>query len=173
MNLNKENTVTTGNGSLNPENSESDSNSTLFTIEGNIGCGKSTFLKILRKHFADVKLIEEPVAEWQNVEGKGLNILEKYYKDPKRWGLTFLNYAPFTRVKKWRECQRKYPNAIKITERCILADKYVFGSLMKDLGFVEDIEYAVFQEMYKIYNDLLDKQPPFIIYLRCQPEVCY
>lgn len=75
MNLNKENTAGTGNTSLNPENSESDSNSTLFTIEGNIGCGKSTFLKILKKHFSDIKLIEEPVAEWQNVEGKGLNIL--------------------------------------------------------------------------------------------------
>lgn len=75
MNLNSEVIAGTPKPHLNPENSESEGCSSLFTIEGNIGCGKSTFLNILREYFEDVKLIEEPVAEWQNVEGKGLNIL--------------------------------------------------------------------------------------------------
>lgn len=105
--------------------------------------------------------------------GKGLNILDHYYKDPKRWGLTFLNFAVFTRVKKWKEFERKHPTSVKITERSILADRHVFGELMRDLGFIDEAEYAVHREMYKGYSDILDRQSPMIIYLRCEPEVCY
>ena len=51
-----------------------------FTIEGNIGCGKSTFLELLRERLPEAKWIEEPVNEWQNLGGKNINILERYYK---------------------------------------------------------------------------------------------
>ena len=51
-----------------------------FTIEGNIGCGKSTFLQILKERIPEAKWIEEPVSDWQNLGGKDINILEKYYK---------------------------------------------------------------------------------------------
>jgi deoxyadenosine/deoxycytidine kinase len=44
---------------------------------------------------------------------------------------------------------------------------------MKDLGFIEEVEYAVFKEMYKNFSDMLDRQSPWIIYLRCEPEVCF
>ena len=46
-----------------------------FAIEGNIGCGKSTFLSLLRESLPEAKWIEEPVSEWQNLGGKNINIL--------------------------------------------------------------------------------------------------
>lgn len=69
-----------------------------FTIEGNIGCGKSTILEILETHFPSIKFLEEPVEEWRNVGNTGNNILHSYYQDTSRWGLSFLQYALFTRL---------------------------------------------------------------------------
>lgn len=74
--------------------------SSCFTIEGNIGCGKSTFLEVLRERFPEAIWIEEPVKDWQDLGGKGINMLERYYKEPTRWGFTFQIYAIFTRIKK-------------------------------------------------------------------------
>lgn len=91
---------------LNPEFQNKDY---CFTIEGNIGCGKSTFLEILRQKVPEAKWIEEPVSDWQNLSGKNINMLEKYYKEPKRWGFTFQIYAIFTRVQKLHEAMMRYP----------------------------------------------------------------
>lgn len=38
---------------------------------------------------------------------------------------------------------------------------------MRDLGYIEEVEYAVFKEMYKNFSEMLDRQSPWIIYLRC------
>ena len=42
-----------------------------FTIyvEGNVGCGKSTFLELFEGD-PRIQIVQEPVAEWQNVSGK-------------------------------------------------------------------------------------------------------
>ena len=47
----------------------------IFSIEGNIGAGKTTIINHLKQLFPDVYLVEEPVSEWQNINGE--NILEK------------------------------------------------------------------------------------------------
>jgi hypothetical protein len=57
---------------LNPELPKRDY---CYTIEGNIGCGKSTFLEMLRQKVPQAKWIEEPVSEWQNLNGKNINML--------------------------------------------------------------------------------------------------
>ena len=55
----------------------------VFSIEGNIGAGKSTILRLISASFNDVEFIEEPVKEWQNLGGE--NLLDAFYKDPKRY----------------------------------------------------------------------------------------
>jgi len=65
-------------------------------------------------------------------------MLDKYYKEPTRWGFTFQVFAIFTRVQKLKEAIQKYPDQLKISERSILADKYVFSELMKDLGYMDE-----------------------------------
>jgi hypothetical protein len=42
-------------------------------------------------------------------------------------------FAIFTRVQKLQESIQRSPEKIKIMERSILSDKYVFSELMKDL----------------------------------------
>lgn len=91
------------------------------------------------------------MAEWQNLSGKNINMLEKYYVEPKRWGFTFQIYAIFTRVQKMQESAKRYPDKVKISERSILADKYVFSELMKDLGYMSEAEYEVFKSLYRSF----------------------
>lgn len=55
-------------------------------IEGNIGCGKSTFLKLLQEKI-DILDLPEPVQEWTN--SSGLNLLYHYYIKPEKWCFMF------------------------------------------------------------------------------------
>ncbi len=44
-------------------------------VEGNVGCGKSTFLELFDAN-EQIQIVQEPVAEWQNVSGYSLT---KFY----------------------------------------------------------------------------------------------
>ena len=77
-------------------------------------------------------------------------MLERYYKDSKRWGLTFLNLAAFTRVRRFL-ARNGNTEIYTLSERSILSDKHIFGPLMSDLEFIDSAEYILFQEMYKGY----------------------
>ena len=40
----------------------------IYSLEGNIGAGKTTILRILEKNFKDVEFVEEPVKEWRMLQ---------------------------------------------------------------------------------------------------------
>ena len=57
-------------------------------IEGNVGSGKSTFLKLLQEK--GHQIILEPVNEWCNLFNKnGKNLLEEFYGNQERYAYTF------------------------------------------------------------------------------------
>lgn len=68
----------------------------VYSIEGNIGSGKSVLLNLLAKR-RGVVVAPEPVSDWQHVGN--YNILQEYYRDPHRWAYSFQNYALLTRFK--------------------------------------------------------------------------
>ena len=49
---------------------------------------------------------------------------------------------------------QRFPDKIKISERSILADKYVFSQLMRDLGHMDKSEYEVFKSLYKSFEEV-------------------
>ena len=54
----------------------------IFSIEGNIGAGKSTFLSILENNLkGGFEFFPENIASWRNVGGKNVNLLDMMYKD--------------------------------------------------------------------------------------------
>ena len=106
------------------------------SIEGNIGSGKSTILRIIRENFPELVILDEPLASWEKVgEKQNINLLGMYYDDPKRWGFTFQIYAFMTRLKKWTEFSRMDHDSqdVKVSERSLLSDRYVFASIMRDM----------------------------------------
>ena len=74
----------------------------IISIDGNIGSGKSTLIEILKKYYQNndnIIFLKEPVNEWQNItDVDNSNILDKFYKDKKRWSYTFQNFAFITRM---------------------------------------------------------------------------
>ena len=55
-------------------------------VLGNIGSGKSTILKRLKK-CSDMVVGDEPMEKWENVNGT--NLLKMFYDDKKRWSFAF------------------------------------------------------------------------------------
>ena len=65
--------------------------STIFSIDGNIGSGKSTILtslKIIFNNKKDVIFLDEPVSEWEKIKDKNdVTILEKFYNTIEVYGI--------------------------------------------------------------------------------------
>lgn len=87
-----------------------------ISIEGNIGSGKSTILKVIRENFPELMILDEPLTEWENVgDNKNINLLELYYKDSKRYGFTFQIFAFMSRLNKWKEYSKFDGNGFRIS----------------------------------------------------------
>ena len=109
-------------------------NKLIISIEGNIGSGKSTFISFLKKNFDDICFVDEPVQEWLNiVDENNNNLIQNFYKDKKKYGYLFQNFAYITRIKKLNDAIKNSKKQIIITERSIESDKYLFAE-MKDSG---------------------------------------
>ena len=102
----------------------------LISIEGNIGTGKTTLMRYIKKLYNDnckVVFIEEPVDLWLQLKSSdGENILEKFYKDKTRWSYSFQMHAFITRA---QEIMKQDQNKVIIIERSVLTDRNVFAKL--------------------------------------------
>ena len=61
-----------------------------------------------------------------------------YYENPKRWGFTFQIYAFMTRLMRWTQFSQmdQHCQQVKISERSLLSDRYVFASIMRDMDIL-------------------------------------
>ena len=61
----------------------------IFSIDGNIGSGKSTLIKKLKNELSSINnlkiiYLQEPVDDWKNIKDEnGINLIENYYKNQK------------------------------------------------------------------------------------------
>ncbi len=142
-----------------------------FIIEGNIGAGKSTFLHML-KQYLNVQIMLEPHAQWQNI-GNGHNLLDLFYKDPKRWAYSFQSYAFITRIIMQQAHARTNPYTVQILERSVFSDRYCFALNAYELHYMNQLEWKMYQEWFSWLVDTYLPKPDGFIYLRTNPAVCY
>jgi deoxyadenosine/deoxycytidine kinase len=133
-----------------------------IAIEGNIGCGKTTFLKELENFFKSknvvtVEIVTEPVEKWQSEDG---NLLKKYYENPKKYAYQF------------QKCVLKSLSEIRcvgeqhiISERSLHSSLFCFSKVLVEREMISTIEY---QQLYEEYEDFLNSVN-FIVYLKCDP----
>ena len=146
----------------------------VYFVEGNIGTGKSTFLKMIETHYPDkCQVIYEPVDTWTSFKDKeGVNILGHFYKDPKRYAYTFQNIAFISKIEKLTEID--YTKEFVFIERSIWSDKKVFAKNCFMYGLMNDIEYQVYNTWFNWIEQNAKIPPAFsFMYLRCSPETSY
>jgi len=151
-----------------PSPSEKIKSKKIYALEGNIGAGKSTIMKIISNQFHDVEFVEEPVNQWQNLNG--CNLLDSFYSDPKRWGFSFEFYSMLTKIQALLKAADS-DKPIIIIERSILSNK-VFMDLSNDLGKLDKMEYAMLINTYNFYLENIYPQIAGIIYLDTPVDEC-
>jgi len=149
----------------------------LFSIEGNIGSGKSTLVNLLKKEFTDISnkpvhFVDEPVSQWekiQSVEGKPM--IELFYSDPTKYAFAFQMMAYISRLSLLHEAILRYPNDIIITERCLLTDYHVFAKMLYENKNMLKEEYEIYQKWFHYFQQEIVLTG--IIYIKTDPVVAH
>ena len=151
--------------------------STIITIEGNIGSGKSTFVQILKEYMAEnysnelVFFLEEPVSTWQNINSDdGKNIIECFYENQEKYSFSFQMLAYISRLALLKSAIEKGYKYI-FTERCVYTDKNVFAKMLYDSGKIESINYQIYNKWFDYFiNDINNYK---YIYIKTDPNIAY
>lgn len=146
----------------------------IFSVEGNIGSGKSTLIKHLKKEIKDicglrVIYLEEPVDIWQTIKDKeGNNIIKRYYDNQKEFAFQFQMMAYITRITQLRKAVQLHKDCIIITERSILTDKNVFAKMLHDNNTLDEISHQIY---LKWFDELsMNLKIDSCIYIKTNPE---
>lgn len=140
-----------------------------FIIEGNIGSGKTTWIRYLQK-YPEFEVIEEPVDKWLQIQDDdGVNILDNFYKNPVRNAYLFQTVVFKTRLMALDVPQLK---PFRFSERSIWTDKYVFALNGYETGLINSIEFKCYNLCFDYEEKKYAKFPDGIIYIQCSAEKC-
>ena len=109
----------------------------VFSVDGIIGAGKSTVLKLLR---ADNICLEEPVADWGEM-------LENFYEDTKRYAYPFQLQVLLSQKKQYDPVRHSQGDVF--IERCPETSRDVFFQMLKEDGFFSDRQVHVYNDTWK------------------------
>lgn len=132
----------------------------LATIEGNIGAGKTTLINRLAS-ILDATVLPEPLHARTFA-----TLLERYYADPKRWGMTF----QLDTLRARAVAQLSAPEGLVLQDRSVIGDS-LFAEVAYEQGFIDDTEYEVYLSLREALTAGLPA-PVAVIYLDASPETC-
>lgn len=149
----------------------------LFSIEGNIGSGKSTIVNHLKKEFKEISdipvhFVDEPVSQWEMIKSvEGKHMIELFYADPTKYAFAFQMMAYISRLSLLHETILRYPKDIIITERCLLTDYHVFAKMLYENKSMLKEEYEIYQKWFHYFQQEIELTG--IIYIKTDPEVAH
>jgi|UniRef100_A0A6C0BXU9 deoxyadenosine/deoxycytidine kinase len=148
----------------------------IYSVEGNIGSGKSTIIKNLKKEFRFTKYrkilyLQEPVDVWETFSDGENNIIEKFYENQKEWAFSFQMMAFISRIAQLKRKIQKYNynSYIIITERCVETDKNVFAKMLFDEEKINPINYQIYLKWFDEF--VSDIKIDGHVYLKTEPEI--
>lgn len=138
----------------------------IIIVEGNIGCGKTTFLKSMQKYITEVlqkkcEIYSEPINK---------DFLDMYIANRKKYAFPFQIVVSRERVCLLNLAFQRIQNEeiIILMDRGLQGD-FIFASVQSYDGYLTDDEWLVYKSMYS--NPELPNTK--VIYLKTLPEVAY
>jgi len=149
----------------------------LVSIEGNIGAGKSTLLNEIEqnckiKRIEGIRILREPVDEWERITDGTKTILELFYENPAEYGFPLQILVGITTLRRLHRELVDYPDTkLILCERSILSSRMVFAKMLHHDGFMDDVEEEVYQ---MLLNDEMTTwlTPTMMLYLKTDPTTC-
>jgi len=142
----------------------------MFIVEGNIGTGKTTFLKTLQQSLPHVVVALESVDYWQN-ESNSQSILQNFYQSPQRWAYSMETIALKTRIQE--HIKQQSSPFIHIVERSIYSGYHCFARNSFEQGFLTQLEWNIYQEWFNFLTSKQCQAPTGFIYLQADPTLSY
>jgi thymidine kinase len=143
----------------------------MYIVEGNIGAGKTTFLKLIQERLPEIAVVFEPLHSWHS-QVYGQSILSKFYDDPHRWAYTMETLAMACRVRE-HLAEQENPNHFRLLERSIYSGHYVFATNDYHKGFLSELEWQVYLQWFDFLVTGKCTPPQGFVYLRTKPEIAY
>lgn len=144
----------------------------IFSIEGNIGSGKSTFLNHLKTNYQDrFVFIPEPVEQWKTIidPETGKNKIELFYGDMKTHAFSFQMMAYISRLAAIKRAVRENPGKHIIVERSLYTDKNVFAKMLYEDSLISSTDYQIYT---KWFDEFIQELPETkYIYIQTSPEI--
>lgn len=148
----------------------------IFTIEGNVGAGKTSILKILESEsfMYPHKIYYEPVDEWMKfkLDKDGKSLFEMFYEDRQKYGFVFQMMALHTRYQNMIKAMEEDPHTIVFCERSFLTDYEIFAKLNNEQGNITDMELHVYKTWHSYFVKTLNTRIKGIVYLNTHPSTC-
>ena len=142
----------------------------MYIVEGNIGAGKSTFLKLINDHLTNVSVSLEPVYDWQH-QIYGQSLLTNFYQAPKRWAYTLETLTLMCRIKE-HLLEQELKTPMRIMERSIYSGHYCFAKNSHEQDFLQKVEWQMYHEWFTFLSQKC-QQPTGFIYLKVSPDIAY
>lgn len=154
----------------------------LISFEGNIAAGKSTILSILNS-LEEVEVAPEPITQWQCVprapddpvadaSGETMDILDCFYKEPRRWAMTFQMYAFASRLRHQQQRPARPDTRYLFMERSMESDKRIFAKNCRAQGLMSAVEYSIYCDLHAHWTANV-RPLDAIVYLSTPPETCF
>jgi len=142
----------------------------MFLLEGTIGAGKSTFLRLLKEALPEMHISLEPLQSWDGAQENG-SLLGNFYTDPHRWAYTLETITMVTRFKEQVRLQTT-ATELTIVERSLFSGHYVFACNSYAQGLLSELEWQLYSQWFN-FIITQSKAPLGFIYLRVEPKIAF
>lgn len=147
-----------------------------ISVNGLIAAGKTTFIKRLHKELERVwdkkgAIVAETVVTDDEF---GNEMLELFYRDPKRWAYLFQTICFQSRIQEFVDAWEKSDAQFFISDRDIIADYRVFWETQYKMKTVSRLEYEQYIKLWTMSAQrMLPKPcPDLVVYLKVSVDEC-
>lgn len=146
--------------------------SRVYSLDGNIGSGKSTIIDALKKKkIPGFVFVHEPLDEWDKIRDENnIPILQLFYSDKKKYSFPFQMMAYISRLAILVDCIEKHPDDIIITERSLDTDRHVFAKMLYDDGCIEDVCMEIYLKWFDAFIKKISIKG--VIFIKATSEKC-